>query len=296
MLGTCWWHPLRNHWRIRKPFLFLFSFIFPCSRGPGPHNGKLWFALGLWPLRQQLNVHTSDWLFVQIYLESKWWYEVQRFAHYLVPSSAQWKSSKLNPHLAKASLRLRWHVLPSTASFYVCRVLISNFCSLRFLILKSGSSFRWSMLDIMTSNSDLWTNLATELRLPLGSDMCSACFLVESPSPVHGSVLQTCRSKGPGKSICPPVWWQSQQQHAICEQTVKAFEEILKESLQISGQARSNLRMWLHQCSIWFLGHCPVLGLHPCNDNSHIPWVLSPTVPAQGLSLFRNPARATGTL
>ena len=70
MLGTCWWHPLRNHWRIRKPFLFLFSFIFPCSRGPGPHNGKLWFALGLWPLRQQLNVHTSDcdWLFVQIYL------------------------------------------------------------------------------------------------------------------------------------------------------------------------------------------------------------------------------------
>ena len=83
----------------------------------------------------------------------------------------------------------------------------------------SGSSFRWSMLDIMTSNSDLWTNLATELRLPLGSDMCSALF----PSGISftgswfGPSGETCRSKGPGKSICPPVWWQSQQ-HAICEQ------------------------------------------------------------------------------
>ena len=28
-----------------------------------------------------------------------------------------------------------------------------------------------------------------KLRLPLGSDMCSACFLVKSPSRVHGSVL-----------------------------------------------------------------------------------------------------------
>lgn len=74
MLGTCRGHTLRNHLKIMQSFLNCFPLIFPCSRGPRPHNGKFRFALGLWPLRQQLNAHTVGCLFKFTYTkESKWW-------------------------------------------------------------------------------------------------------------------------------------------------------------------------------------------------------------------------------